>query len=41
MLQLLIAGIDYLSEEFMKLNGETRIQYIWDQTIISNNEGCN
>ena len=32
------SGIDYLSEEFMKLNGETRIQYIWDQTIISNNE---
>lgn len=30
-------GIDYLSEEFMKLNGETRIEYIWDQTIISNN----
>jgi subtilisin family serine protease len=28
-------GIDYLSEEFMKLNGESRIEYIWDQTIIS------
>ena len=26
-------GIDYLNEEFMKENGETRIEYIWDQTI--------
>lgn len=26
-------GIDYLSEEFIKENGETRIEYIWDQTI--------
>ena len=29
-------GIDYLSEEFMRDNGETRIEYIWDQTIPSN-----
>lgn len=28
-------GIDYLNEEFMKINGETRIEYIWDQTIES------
>ena len=28
-------GIDYLSEEFMKSNGETRIECIWDQTINS------
>lgn len=28
-------GIDYLSEEFMKPNGETRIKAIWDQTIQS------
>lgn len=26
-------GIDYLNEEFIKENGETRIEYIWDQTI--------
>ncbi|AWK51087.1 peptidase S8 [Clostridium beijerinckii] len=26
-------GIDYLNPEFMKENGETRIEYIWDQTI--------
>jgi len=31
-------GIDYLNEEFMKPNGETRIEVIWDQTIISNKE---
>lgn len=28
-------GIDYLNEEFIKENGETRIEYIWDQTIGS------
>jgi subtilisin family serine protease len=28
-------GIDYLNEEFMRENGETRIEYIWDQTIES------
>lgn len=27
-------GIDYLSEEFMESNGETRIEAIWDQTIV-------
>lgn len=31
-------GIDYLNEEFMKPNGETRIELIWDQTIISSKE---
>jgi len=33
-------GIDYLNEEFVKVNGETRIEYIWDQTInnIEKNE---
>jgi subtilisin family serine protease len=29
------SGIDYLNEEFMDANGETRIELIWDQTIIS------
>lgn len=28
-------GIDYLNEEFIKPNGETRIEAIWDQTIQS------
>ncbi|NRT70949.1 subtilisin family serine protease [Clostridium beijerinckii] len=32
------SGIDYLSEEFMDANGETRIGNIWDQTLISNAE---
>ncbi|MBF7811370.1 S8 family peptidase [Clostridium beijerinckii] len=32
------SGIDYLSEEFMDANGETRIENIWDQTLISNAE---
>lgn len=32
-------GIDYLNEEFMDINGETRIEVIWDQTIISTEEG--
>jgi len=31
-------GIDYLNDEFMKFNGETRIECIWDQTIISAKE---
>lgn len=31
-------GIDYLSEEFMKQNGETRIECIWDQTVIAGKE---
>jgi subtilisin family serine protease len=29
------SGIDYLNEEFMDANGETRIESIWDQTIIN------
>lgn len=33
------SGIDYLSEEFIKENGETRIEYIWDQTISPNEKG--
>ena len=32
------SGIDYLSDEFMKPNGETRVECIWDQTIISDKE---
>lgn len=28
------SGIDYLNEEFTDENGETRIEIIWDQTII-------
>lgn len=36
------SGIDYLNEEFMDANGETRIEMIWDQTIISiENTGSN
>ncbi|AOR23594.1 S8 family peptidase [Clostridium taeniosporum] len=31
-------GIDYLCEEFMDENGNTRIEYIWDQTINSDND---
>ncbi|ADL50979.1 S8 family peptidase [Clostridium cellulovorans] len=31
-------GIDYLSKEFMTATGETRIEAIWDQTIISSKE---
>ncbi len=31
-------GIDYLSDEFMTLDGETRIECIWDQTIITDKE---
>lgn len=31
-------GIDYLSEELMNKNGETRIECIWDQTIASTKE---
>ena len=33
---ILDTGIDYLSEEFMRDNGETRIECIWDQSIPSN-----
>ena len=32
---LIDSGIDYLNEEFMDANGETRIETIWDQTIIT------
>jgi len=32
------SGIDYLNEEFMDANGETRIEIIWDQTIITNDQ---
>lgn len=34
------SGIDYLSEEFIKENGETRIEYIWDQTINPNEKNA-
>lgn len=30
------SGIDFLSNEFMDANGQTRIECIWDQTISSN-----
>lgn len=26
-------GIDYLNDEFIRENGETKIEYIWDQTV--------
>ncbi|NRT75489.1 S8 family peptidase [Clostridium beijerinckii] len=29
------SGIDYLNDEFIRENGQTRIEYIWDQTINS------
>jgi subtilisin family serine protease len=29
------SGIDYLSDEFIGINGNTRIKNIWDQTIIT------
>ncbi|NFN94441.1 peptidase S8 [Clostridium botulinum] len=32
-------GIDYLSDEFMTLQGDTRIDCIWDQTITSDKDG--
>lgn len=32
-------GIDYLNEEFMDINGQTRIEVIWDQTIPFTGEG--
>ena len=32
-------GIDYLNEEFMDSNGQTRIDLIWDQNISSTSEG--
>ncbi|WP_160686285.1 S8 family peptidase [Clostridium sp. C2-6-12] len=31
-------GIDYLNDEFIRENGETKIEYIWDQTIASEEE---
>lgn len=31
-------GIDYLLEEFMNKDGTTRINYIWDQTILDKND---
>ena len=31
-------GIDYLNDEFIRVNGETKIEYIWDQTIASDEE---
>ncbi|MDR5588907.1 MULTISPECIES: S8 family peptidase [Clostridium] len=31
-------GIDYLSSEFMTLQGDTRIECIWDQTITSDKD---
>ena len=34
-------GIDYLSEEFIDEKGETRIELIWDQSILSNKEDNN
>jgi hypothetical protein len=34
-------GIDYLNEEFIKENGETKIEYIWDQTINAGEQSGN
>ena len=35
------SGIDYLNEEFIRENGETKIEYIWDQTIVSTENNKN
>ncbi|EKQ56370.1 MULTISPECIES: S8 family peptidase [unclassified Clostridium] len=35
------SGIDYLSDEFMDTNGETRIDSIWDQTLTTTLEKPN
>ncbi len=32
---LIDSGIDYLNEEFMDANGMTRIESIWDQTLVT------
>lgn len=32
------SGIDYLSDEFIDSNGQTRIEAIWDQTLTSTGE---
>ena len=37
-LGIIDTGIDYLSEEFRDNNGQSRIIYIWDQTIQSDNK---
>uniref|UniRef100_UPI003324B928 S8 family serine peptidase n=2 Tax=Clostridiaceae TaxID=31979 RepID=UPI003324B928 len=34
-------GIDYLSDEFKDINGKTRINEIWDQSIGSNSDNNN
>lgn len=34
-LAIIDSGIDYLNEEFMDSNGKTRIEMIWDQSIIT------
>ena len=34
-------GIDYLNENFIDENGKSRIEFIWDQTIKSNNNNEN
>lgn len=35
------SGIDYLNEEFMDINGNTRIEIIWDQSIITTDSNDN
>lgn len=35
------SGIDYLNEEFMDINGKTRIEIIWDQSIITTDSNDN
>jgi subtilisin family serine protease len=32
------SGIDYLSEEFMTADGQTRIDHLWDQTVPNDKE---
>lgn len=38
---MLDTGIDYLNEEFMDSHGNTRIECIWDQNILSQSNGIN
>ena len=38
LLAVLDSGIDYRRKEFQKEDGNTRIRFLWDQTLVSQNE---
>ncbi len=38
LIAVLDSGIDYRRREFRKEDGSTRIRYLWDQTLVSQNE---